>query len=117
VVSDVPEFERVNRDGLRTLILRGEFDLASRDEFRVQMARLVIGAHSPVVVDLSRVTFLDSAGLGVLVGTEKNAADAGVEIILDSPQVGVRQVLEITGLDTVFEIRDHPSGLSDATTG
>ncbi len=97
-------FERFDRDGARTLRLRGEVDLAARDEFRTQMASLVDGAHSPVCIDLSEVTFIDSSALGVLVVMREQAAERGVDVVLRAPSPPVSRVLSITALDHVFTI-------------
>jgi anti-anti-sigma factor len=99
-----PTFERTDVDGVRTLLLRGEVDLAVRDEFRDQLERLVGEAHSLVCVDLSETTFFDSSALGVLVAGRKHADGMGVPITLRSPQGTVRLVLEISGVDEYFEI-------------
>ena len=59
-----------------------------------------------VVVDLSRVTFIDSTGLGVLVGALKRVRERGA-LSLVCPQRQVRRVFEITGLTKVFPMFDR----------
>jgi anti-anti-sigma factor len=99
-----PTFERTDVDGVRTLRLRGEVDLAVRDEFLDQLKQLFGEAHSPVCVDLSETTFFDSSALGALVAGRKHADGMGVPIRLRSPQKNVRLVLAISGVDQCFEI-------------
>ena len=63
-------------------------------------------AHHPatVVLDLSRVQFLDSAGLAVLVETAGRCAKAGQEFQLVCTTRGVLRPLQIAGLDAIFTI-------------
>ena len=58
-----------------------------------------------VTLDLSGTTFIDSSGLGVLVGALKRLREAGGEsIALSGMQDQVRKVFEITGLTTLFTV-------------
>ena len=89
--------------------VHGELDLDGAPELRRALIE-AIDEHPgrPLVVDLEGVDFIDSAGLGVLVGGLKRAqgrrgrARAG-----GAPASSVIRVLELTGLTRVFEI--HPS--------
>ena len=94
-------------DATGTIVARGEIDLASSPEFRVAIHDLLDAGVRDVVVDLTAVSFIDSSGLGVLVGALKRVnelgGDAGLVLVgLDGP---ARRVFEITGLDQVFELR------------
>jgi anti-sigma B factor antagonist len=57
-----------------------------------------------VRVDLTDVDFLDSTGLGVLVGALRRAHTGGGEVVLAGARPNVAKVFQITGLDKVFEI-------------
>ena len=78
----------------------GEIDLYSAPGLRAELGRAVETSDSAprIVVDLSGVTFLDSTGVGVLVGALKGAREAGGQLALCSAQARVRRVFEITGL-------------------
>ena len=102
-------FERCHRAGGSILVASGEIDLATADEFRDELRKLVADADSPALVDLSGVTFIDSSGIDVLAGVRRNAGDAGVELILVEPSPQVRMVLELTGLWDHFEVRPRCS--------
>ncbi len=58
-------------------------------------------------VDLSAVTFLDSSGVGALVGLRNAALNKGGSLVLVSPQPPVRRVLELTTMDKVFDIHEE----------
>ncbi|HZQ56576.1 MAG TPA: STAS domain-containing protein [Acidimicrobiales bacterium] len=86
-----------------TLAISGDVDIATAPGLREQLERL----EAPnVVVDLSGVTFIDSTGLGVLVGALKRAKEAGGQLTLRSPSRSTRKVLDITGLSQLVAIED-----------
>jgi anti-anti-sigma factor len=58
-----------------------------------------------VVLDLSKVDAIDAAGVGALVALQA----AGVYLRLLNPTQQVREVLRVTGLDSIFEICESPS--------
>ena len=87
------------------VVLHGDLDIATAPELRDCLAK-VIGDGARIVVDLEAVGFLDSAGLGILVGALKRARTAGGELELVCTSRDVLKPLEITGLDRVFTI--HP---------
>ena len=62
-----------------------------------------------IVVDLARMGFIDSTGLGVLVGALKRARDGGGDLLLATPTSMTTKVLDITGMCRVFEVVDLPS--------
>jgi anti-sigma B factor antagonist len=67
-----------------------------------------------LVLDLSELIYLDSTGLSVFVATHKRAQACGMEFGLANPNSSVRQLLQITALDQIFNIAGS-SGLSDLT--
>lgn len=84
--------------------LAGEIDLYTAPRFHEVLLRGIDERASRVIVDLSAVTFLDSTGLGVLVGGAKRLGASGPLQIVCGPG-HVRRVLEIAGLAGVFAIR------------
>lgn len=98
----------VARDGaMVTVTVTGEIDLASSPELRRMLHdQLEDEGVVTLVVDLEGVTFIDSSGLGVLVGVLKRVNEAPTERVLRVSGVhgAVRKVFEITGLDEVFTI-------------
>lgn len=80
-------------------------DCANAAEVKAEALRL-LGEAPDVVIDLSGVLFLDSAGVGVLVGLFKNARLRGGRARFCGLTPGVRSVLELIQLDRIFEIYD-----------
>lgn len=101
IVDDVA-WTRIERTGPCAVVAAGgEIDLATCDGLR-KTANLAIGCSRWVVVDLHAVTFIDAAGLGVLVGARRRAHDQGRAVALVDPSDLVRKRLELAGLDTDF---------------
>ncbi len=83
----------------------GEVDLHSAEELGQSALGCLDDPHiTALVIDLSAVTFLDSAGLSVLVRTRNRALELGKQLTLREPSERVASVLKIVSLDTVFNI-------------
>ena len=95
---------RTRQAGRATIVeVGGEVELHSAPQLREEIHR-VCGVDNPcVIVDLSGVSFIDSTGLGVLIGGLKRAREKG-SLSLVCPQPKVKRVFEITGLTNVFSI-------------
>jgi anti-sigma B factor antagonist len=71
-----------------------------------QMAQVIPQANQLWVIDLAEVNFMDSSGLVPLVKGLKAARQSGCRLVLCNVQTPVRLILELTQLDSVFEIFD-----------
>jgi anti-sigma B factor antagonist len=94
------------RDGWAVLALSGEVGVATAPRIRAELHRLVAAGSRRIIVDLDDVDFLDSTGLGVLVGGLKRVRAHGGELVLVCTQSRVTRVFEVTGLTAVFSIHD-----------
>jgi anti-sigma B factor antagonist len=90
--------------GHTVLEVFGEVDVHTAPALRDRMADGVDSGPHDLVVDLSGVDFLDSTGLGVLVGGLTRARAAGGDLSLVCSRIPLLRLLEITGLDEVFVI-------------
>ncbi len=82
----------------------GEIDVATAPRLREQLIAVVTGGQPRLVLDLEGVTFLDSTGLGVIVGLLKRARTLGGDVLLVCTQPAVRKVFEITALDRTMPL-------------
>ncbi len=82
----------------------GELDVVGAPELRQAVLRMLHAGERRVALDLSGVDFIDSFGLGVLIGALKRARLADAEICLVITQRRVMRVIEICDLDRVFTI-------------
>ncbi len=89
--------------GARLLSVEGDLDLASAPSLKWALADVLGAGARHVVLDLSRVTFIDSTALGVLVGAQR-ALPAGATLAIACDQENVLRIFEMTGLDGMFEI-------------
>lgn len=92
----------VERDGWAVLAVSGEVDVATAPRLRERLIELVNSGRHRIVVDLSGVEFLDSTGLGVLVGALKRVRTHDGELALVCAEPRILKVFEITGLTKVF---------------
>jgi anti-anti-sigma factor len=85
------------------VVVRGEIDVATSPELRNHLNTLVARNAKNITLDFSEVSFVDSSGLGVLVGTYKRLREDGKGTIrIVGAQASVRKVFEITGLQTAL---------------
>ena len=89
------------------LSVTGEIDVYTAPTLRERLNELVAGGHYELVVDMAGVDFLDSTGLGVLVGGLKRARAHDGTLRLVCAQEKILKVFRITGLTKVFPI--HPT--------
>lgn len=98
---------RVSQDGPQCVAtLEGELDIATSEQLRGELLRLIDDGCRALVVDMSDLALIDSTGLGVLVGVLKRILQHGGEMQLRAPRPAARKVFVITGLDRVFTIVD-----------
>ena len=84
--------------------VRGELDVYSAPRLREALVELVSEGHRQLIANLEAVDFLDSTGLGVLVGGLKRVRSNDGDLALVCTQSRILKVFDITGLTTVFRI-------------
>lgn len=85
----------------------GEIDLDTSVLLKEQLQELIDTTPHVVVLDLKDVTFIDSSGLGTLVMAYRSAQEHGIDLKLSGPRPQVLKVMQITGLNQVFEICEN----------
>lgn len=105
---------QISTDGGVTLVtLVGELEVSEAPVLRDLLGSLVAGPQSRVLLDVVQVGFIDSSGIGVLVGAHRRAQEAGARLGVAGPQPGVRRVFELTRTDRVLNIFDSvPEGVA-----
>ena len=95
----------VRNEGTVPIIdLSGEVDAYTSARFREAMVDLIETGAANLIVSMMKVEYIDSSGLGALVGGLKRSTERGgrIVIVCDNPQI--RKVFEITGLEKVFPL-------------
>lgn len=90
--------------GRVVLTVAGDVDLAAHGRFEAEVAKSWDGT-TDLVLDCSRVAFLDSMGLRVLARARQRAIDNGHELVLAAPTQPVLRVLELAGVTELFTIK------------
>ena len=101
--------------GDRTVLeVAGEVDVYTGPTLRDRISDLLDTGSHQLVIDLGKVDFIDSTGLGVLVGVRNRALELGGGLDLVCSHERVLKLLRITGLDQVFSV--YPT-VDDALAG
>jgi anti-sigma B factor antagonist len=93
--------------------LDGRLDFLSAEDARRRFDQAISAGTSRLVVDLSQVSFVDSSGLGALIGGLKLARGAGGDLWLVALTDQAQSLLKLTSLDKVFQTLPT---LADAVT-
>jgi anti-sigma B factor antagonist len=86
----------------------GEVDLATSPQLQAVLVDLVDRGLHQLTIDLEQVSFLDCAGIGMLVDARRRVQEHGGSLKLVRPAPLVRRVLEVTGMTAVFPIDSSP---------
>ncbi|MCY3910482.1 MAG: STAS domain-containing protein [bacterium] len=95
------------------LTVTGEIDMATAPRFRQRLLGVITGGAQNVVIDLSGVDFIDSTGLGVLMGAAKRVRSAGGDIRLVMVGSRLAELIELTRLDRVLDVFDSISAATE----
>lgn len=86
--------------------IRGDFDLQVVERVTEALTQIESVEPELIVVDLSRVSFMDSSGMGTIAAAHIRAREAGRRFAIVRPPGGVRQAFDRTRLDEVITITD-----------
>jgi stage II sporulation protein AA (anti-sigma F factor antagonist) len=101
------KIERTVQENVLILRLRGEIDLKTAPDLRRALEQGLLGAQvQNVVLNLSDVTFIDSSGIGVLLGRYKELKQSEGQLIIVAPRPHVDTVLQLSGLGRVIPFAD-----------
>lgn len=98
------EIEQENVDGCALIRPKGELDAFTVGVFRDALAQLT--ADAKVVIDLSGVPFIDSAGLGALIGSIRRTRELGGDVAVACSRQTLVRLLETTGFDRIVSVSD-----------
>jgi anti-sigma B factor antagonist len=92
-------------EGQTLVVLAGELDESTAPTLRAELLAAFEHIRGEFVLDIEKVTFLDSTGLGLFVSAHKKVKALGSTLVIFAPNPMVRHTLEITGLTGVLTIR------------
>lgn len=93
------EWETKTVDGVLVVRLKGELDLNTCDVLRTELERLLKLYNTPhLILNLSDVTFVDSSGLGVILGRYRQLTEEKKRLVVVALQPQVKRAFELSGL-------------------
>ena len=108
------QIEAHDHDGLAHVVLTGELDLSTIDRLEKELARVEGTGPATVALDLTRLTFLDSSGLRVIVSADQRARRENRRFVVVRGPDTVQRVFSITRLDEQLDLVDDFAELSQA---
>lgn len=90
--------ESRNESGVLYIILHGEIDESKAEDLRNKIDELTRGEIKRAVFDFKSVTFMDSTGIGILLGRYKLLKARGIPIFIANPQSVVDRVFSLSGI-------------------
>jgi anti-sigma B factor antagonist len=100
------KLDHYSKDGIEIVDVEGEIDVYTAPRLRELLIELVNVGNYQIVVNMEKVEFLDSTGLGVLVGGLKRVRAHDGSLDLVCTQERILKIFRITGLTKVFGIHD-----------
>ena len=82
----------------------GELDLSNCDKLKEFLNKLFIESQIDIKIDLEKLDYIDSTGLGVLISILKKLKTSNKELYLVNPKQNVEKIFNITGLDKIFNM-------------
>ena len=95
--------ERTDPDGVPHLELVGELDLSTAGPLKLRLELVEREAPETLVVDLRRVTFMDSIALGILLSHRLKARQAGRRVALVAGPSHIQVLFKLTGTQDQFD--------------
>lgn len=89
--------------------LAGEIDIYSAPDFKEKLYQIIGDGQKEVILECSELSYIDSMGLGILMGALKRIKIQNHNITIRNPKSTIRKLLKITGLDKVFIIEEAKS--------
>ena len=93
-----------------SVVLDGEIDIATAPAIRRFLLAAISGGNVHLAVDMSGITFIDAAGIGVLVAAANRARRAGGGLSQLAPSRQVRRVLDVLHLDAILPAAQRSGG-------
>ena len=91
-------------NGIRLIKLNGSLDMNGTYSIEIQFVRHCAGENVRLIVDLSKVSYMSSIGIPLLVNTTKSIVNRGGKVVFLNPQDNVLKVLDLVGVPDMIPI-------------
>lgn len=93
-----------NQNSFWDVALEGELDVSTADKLKEYLHKLADEKVIDMRIDLTNLDYIDSTGLGVMIGVLKKLKTNEKEIYIMNPKSNVKKIFTITGLDKIFKV-------------
>ena len=93
-----------NEKGFWDISVEGELDVSTADKLKEYLHNLADEKILDMKINLERLDYIDSTGLGVMIGVLKKLKMDNKEIYILNPKSNVKKIFTITGLDKIFKV-------------
>lgn len=84
--------------------LAGELDVYTAAQLKVELTTAIENNPANMYINLQNLDYIDSTGLGVLIGKVKKLKPQGYDVFICNPKANVKKIFNITGLDKIFSM-------------
>ncbi|MES9521971.1 STAS domain-containing protein [Streptomyces capoamus] len=112
-MTSVPSLTKAHMDRCLVGSFSGDMDYLTAPMFRTEFLSCIDSGERWIVLDLAGVPFCDSAGLNALLAARRRALETGVTLVLAGLQPQLRQLLKLTGVETILDVYDTAENAAD----
>ena len=95
----------VSVNGRATACLCGEIDHHNAKEIREELDKFILSSQpSELEIDFKDISFMDSSGIGLIMGRHKLISECGGKLIVKNPQFYIKRVLKLSGIERLVKI-------------
>jgi anti-anti-sigma factor len=109
---EILEVRTEDRNGLVHVALMGELDLSTVAKVQEELRKVEAGSPPTLIMDLSKLTFLDSTGLRCIITADERAREEGRRVVIVRGPDPVQRVFAITRLEERLEMVDDAGTVS-----
>ncbi|MBR2284844.1 MAG: anti-sigma factor antagonist [Ruminococcus sp.] len=95
-----------SENGTAIALLTGEIDHHTAKPIRSELDRFIITMQPELLaLDFTGITFMDSSGIGLIMGRSKLLKECGGRLEVHNPQPYIRRVLKLSGIEKIVKVR------------
>ena len=94
-----------SENGCSVALLSGEIDHHNAAEIRTKLDKYIISAQpKELVIDFKNITYMDSSGIGLIMGRSKLMRECGGDLVVRNPQSYIKRVMKLSGIERLVKI-------------
>ena len=106
-----------SRDNILIVKLTGELDHHGADQIREKVDSKIISSNSKnLILDLSELKFMDSSGIGIIIGRYKAVSSQGGKLYIVCPSKTINKLIRMCGIEKIITIKDSLNEIYEIIT-